>query len=472
MQFDMFIGLEVHVQLRTRSKMFSSAPVNYHAAANSQVAWFDVAMPGTLPVVNKKAIEMAIIFGIAINANIARTITFARKNYFYPDLSKGYQISQSTNPIIQNGRIEIFTKNGTKAIRIERAHLEEDAGKSVHYIVNNKSGIDYNRAGTPLLEVVTYPDFRNSEEVINYLKAIRELVYHLGICDGNMQEGSLRCDVNLSIKENTAKHLGVRVELKNINSFKFIKEAINHEYRRQVNCIKNCVPIIQESRLYDSKKNKTRSMRNKENSCDYRYCPDPDLLPIPITYKEIDLISMKMPILPKARRKRYAIDLGIDAVNFLMEDIEISNYYDQVCKSISPKAAYHWISNEMKALFNREQKPFDSKIIPPYVLVKIIQYVNTKTISMPSAKKVLQHYYRYPADIDKIIGELGLRQSNDISVIEELIDEVFSINKKQFNQYLDGKTEISSFFIGQVMKKTKGKANPKLVSELISKKLV
>ena len=471
MQFDMVIGLEVHVQLKTRSKMFSSAPINYGAAANTQAAWVDLAMPGTLPVVNKKAIEMAIMFGIAINAEISRNSFFARKNYFYPDLPKGYQISQSSNPIVQNGEIEITTNRGTKIIHIERAHLEEDAGKSVHHLVTDGTGIDYNRAGTPLLEVVTHPDFRSSEEVISYLKAIHQLVCHLDICDGNMQEGSLRCDVNLSIKKQGSETLGTRVELKNINSFKFIESAINYEYQRQVSHIENNVPIVQESRLYDPENNETRSMRNKENAFDYRYFPDPDLLPVIVTSQEIDRITDEMPMLPGVRQRKYAENLGADAVNFLMEHVEIANYYDRVCRSIPPKVAYNWVSTELQALFNREQKPFNAEAIPAHILIEIIQQVDTEAISVKSAKKVLQHYYAHPADINAIIDQLGLRQSNDISAVETLVHEIISNNKKQVDQYLSGKTQLLGFFVGQVMKKSQGKANPKQVSEVISQKL-
>lgn len=471
MQFEMVIGLEVHVQLKTHAKMFSSAPIDYGASPNSQASWVDFAMPGTLPVVNKRAIDMAIMFGIAINAKISRNSFFARKNYFYPDLPKGYQISQSNNPIVQNGAIEITTSKGAKTIHIERAHLEEDAGKSVHHLINDGTGVDYNRAGTPLLEVVTQPDFRSSEEVISYVKTIHQLVCHLGICDGNMQEGSLRCDVNLSIKEQGTHALGTRTELKNLNSFKFIESAISYEYQRQISQIENNIPIIQESRLYDPDKNETRSMRSKENAFDYRYFPDPDLLPIIVTAAEIEKIKHDMPMLPDVRQKKYTENLGIDAVNFLMAHVNIADYYDQLCKAIAPKIAYNWISTELQALFNREQTPFNAKAIPAEVLIEIIQQVDSDTISIKSSKKVLQAYYAQPLAVNDIIDQLGLRQSNDISAIEALADAVISHNKKQVDEYLSGKTQLLGFFVGQVMKKSQGKANPKQVSEVISRKL-
>lgn len=467
----MFIGLEVHVQLKTNSKIFSSAPVNYNATANTQASWIDLAMPGTLPVINKKAIEMAIMFGIAINANISRNSFFTRKNYFYPDLPKGYQITQSTNPIIQNGKIEITAQKGTKMIHIKSAHLEEDAGKSIHHLIDGCSGIDYNRAGTPLLEIVTHPDFRNSEEVISYLKKIHELVCHLGICDGNMQEGSLRCDVNLSVKEKNSETLGTRVELKNINSFKFIKNAISYEYQRQVDNIKNNIPIVQESRLYDPKENKTKSMRGKESTADYRYLPDPDLLNIVVTSQEIDRVAKTIATLPNIRRKRYAENLCDNSVSFLMTNVEIANYYDRVCQSISPKTAYNWVSIELQSLFHREQKPFNPSKIPSGILIEIIQQVDAEIISAKSARKVLQHYYERPESVNKIVDRLGIRQNNDELTTETLADKIFSVNKKQVVQYLSGRTQLLSFFIGQVMKASRGKANPKRVSNVINQKL-
>ena len=467
----MFIGLEVHVQLKTNSKIFSSAPVNYNATANTQTSWVDLAMPGTLPIINKKAVEMAIMFGIAINAKISRNSFFTRKNYFYPDLPKGYQITQSTNPIVQNGKIEIIAQQSTKMIHIKSAHLEEDAGKSIHHLIDGCSGIDYNRAGIPLLEIVTHPDFRNSEEVISYLKKIHELVCHLGICDGNMQEGSLRCDVNLSVKKKKSETLGTRVELKNINSFKFIENAINYEYQRQIDNIKNNIPIVQESRLYDPKKNKTKSMRSKESIADYRYFPDPDLLNVVITSQEIDRIAKKIVTLPNIRRKRYAENLCDNSVSFLMAHVEIANYYDRVCQSISPKTAYNWVSIELQSLFHSEQKSFNPSKIPPDILIKIIQQVDAEIISAKSAKTVLQHYYEHPEDVNKIVNRLGLRQNNDRFRTETLADKIFSINKKQVVQYLSGRNQLLSFFIGQVIKASHGKANPKQVSEVINQKL-
>ncbi|WP_440616603.1 Asp-tRNA(Asn)/Glu-tRNA(Gln) amidotransferase subunit GatB [Cysteiniphilum sp. 6C5] len=470
MSYEMVIGLEVHVQLQTQTKIFSNSATLYGQEPNTQVSFLDIALPGTLPVVNKKAIDMAVMFGLAVDATISKNSFFARKNYFYPDLPKGYQISQSNNPIVQNGQLEITTSKGVKTIRIERAHLEEDAGKSVHDFIGDQTGLDYNRAGTPLLEIVTHPDFRSAEEVICYLKSLHQLVQHLRICDGNMQEGSFRCDVNLSIRK-PGDDLGTRAELKNINSFRFIESAIHYEYQRQVNVLDKGGIITQETRLYDPDNNETRSMRSKENAFDYRYFPDPDLLPIILSNEEIENIHSQMPLLPKVRRETYTKTLNADEVNFLMDNPTITDYYDALAKSIPARAAYNWVAVELQAVFNRAQSTFDAKRVPVEILLEIIASVDKDEISLKSAKAVLQHYYEQPQAIQSIVDQLGVRQSNDLGFVESLVDEIISNNPQQVQDYRAGNKKLLSFFVGQIMKISKGKANPKQVNEILNKKL-
>ncbi|WP_119329159.1 Asp-tRNA(Asn)/Glu-tRNA(Gln) amidotransferase subunit GatB [Cysteiniphilum halobium] len=470
MSYEMVIGLEVHVQLQTQAKIFSQAATLYGQAPNSQVSFLDIALPGTLPVVNKKAIDMAVMFGLAIDATISKNSFFARKNYFYPDLPKGYQISQSNNPIVQNGQLEITTNKAIKTIRIERAHLEEDAGKSVHDFIGDQTGLDYNRAGTPLLEIVTHPDFRSAEEVVCYLKDLHQLVQHLGICDGNMQEGSFRCDVNLSIRK-PGNALGTRAELKNINSFRFIEGAIHYEYQRQVNTLEKGGIITQETRLYDPDSNETRSMRSKENAFDYRYFPDPDLLPILLSDEEIMRIKSQMPLLPKVRREAYTKTLNADEVNFLMDNPKVADYYDALTQSIAPKTAFNWVAVELQAVFNRAQSTFDATCVPVKILLELITSVDKDEISLKSAKAVLQQYYDQPQAIQSIIDQLGVRQSNDLGLVESLVNEILANNPQQVQDYRAGNKKLLSFFVGQIMKNSKGKANPKQVNEILNKKL-
>ncbi|WP_395946357.1 Asp-tRNA(Asn)/Glu-tRNA(Gln) amidotransferase subunit GatB [Caedibacter taeniospiralis] len=470
MSYEMVIGLEVHVQLKTKAKIFSNAASLYGQVPNTQVSFVDIALPGTLPVVNKKAIEMAIKFGVAVDAMISKNSFFARKNYFYPDLPKGYQISQSHNPIVQNGKLNIQTSKGAKTIRIERAHLEEDAGKSVHDFIGEQTGLDYNRAGTPLLEIVTHPDFRSAEEVVCYLKDLHQLVQHLGICDGNMQEGSFRCDVNLSVRKEN-EPLGTRAELKNINSFRFIESAIHYEYQRQIRLLEKGEKITQETRLYDADKNETRSMRSKENAFDYRYFPDPDLLPMMISVEEIEAIKADIPMLPKVRQEAYAKVLNDDEVSFLMDNPEVADYYDRLAASLAPRVAYNWVAVELQALFNKAQTAFNPDSVPVAIVHEIIQSIEKDEISLKSAKAVLQNYYETSQPIQRIIDQLGVRQHNDAGLVEALIDEVMAQSPKQVEDYRAGNVKLLSFFVGQVMKSSKGKANPKQVNEVLIKKL-
>lgn len=468
--YEMAIGLEVHVQLKTNTKLFSNTINSYGKEPNAQANFFDVALCGTLPLINTKAVEMAIMFGLAINANISKNSYFARKNYFYPDLPKGYQITQSHNPIVQHGKMDIKTNEGTKIIHIDRAHLEEDAGKSLHNFMHNQTGIDYNRAGMPLLEIVTQPSFFNAQEVISFLKSLHQLVKHLEICDGNMQNGSFRCDVNLSVhKKNTP--LGTRVELKNINSFRFIEHAIYYEYQRQISVLESGKKIIQETRFYDSNSNKTRRMRKKENIFDYRYIPDPDLLPVILSEQQIEQIRFKMPKLPKIRQKEYAEFLEIDQIKFLMDNPNIANYYDMLVKKISPQNAFNWIKVELQTIFNRGKIPFNPNQFPVEILFEIIEHIDKEEISLKAAREVLQKYYDQPKPIKLIIKKLGIEQNNDTNFTEDLVVQSLSNHNRIVRDYYLGNKRLLTFLIGSVMKASGGKANPKKVREILLRKL-
>ncbi|AJC48482.1 Asp-tRNA(Asn)/Glu-tRNA(Gln) amidotransferase subunit GatB [Allofrancisella guangzhouensis] len=471
MNWEMVIGLEVHIQLNTKSKLFSSSATKYGQHQNSQASFLDLGLPGTLPVVNKEAIRKAIIFGLAVDAKISKDSFFARKNYFYPDLPKGYQISQSNNPIVQDGKLDIQTSKGDKVIRIERAHIEEDAGKSIHGYVAGETGLDYNRAGTPLLEIVTYPDFRSAEEVVVYLKKLHQLVKHLNICDGNMQEGSFRCDVNLSIRPQGQAEFGTRAELKNINSFRFIDKAIEYEYARQVAVLESGGLVIQETRLYDADANETRSMRAKEDAFDYRYFPDPDLLPLKITDEYIEEIKSQMPLKPEQREELYRKHLGDQEVEFLLSNLELADYYDQLVKKFDYKLAYNWLTVDLISTLNRLEKEFDADILPPDVLSQIIESVQKDIISQKSARQVMFSYVENPKDIDKIIEELGLKQVSDEGALRKLVQDIIKANPEQATDFKAGKTKLMSFFIGLAMKASKGKANPKQVNQIVQEEL-
>lgn len=471
MKWEMVIGLEVHIQLNTKSKLFSSAANKYGQHQNTQAAFLDLGLPGTLPVVNKEAIRKAVIFGLAVDATISKDSFFARKNYFYPDLPKGYQISQSNNPIVQEGKLEIETSKGNKIIRIERAHLEEDAGKSVHGYVGDETGLDYNRAGTPLLEIVTYPDFRSAEEVVVYLKKLHQLVKHLNICDGNMQEGSFRCDVNLSIRPEGEKEFGTRAELKNINSFRFIESAIAYEFSRQVAVLEKGEKVVQETRLYDADANETRSMRAKEDAFDYRYFPDPDLLPLIITDEYIQDIKTNMPLKPEQREALYREHLGEQEVEFLLSNLEIADYYDQVAKSVGYKIAYNWITVDLISILNRLEKEFSGDIVPVNILEEIITNTQSDVISQKAAKQVIGAYIESPKNVDTLIEELGLKQVSDEGAIRELVQGIIRDNPEQAADFKAGKDKLMGFFVGQAMKASKGKANPKQVNQIVQEEL-
>ena len=479
-KWETVIGLEIHAQLSTKSKIFSGASTNYGADPNTQACAVDLGLPGVLPVINEEAIQMAIKFGLAINAKIPKTSVFARKNYFYPDLPKGYQISQFELPIVSNGHIEIETENKkNKTIRITRAHLEEDAGKSNHDEFIGFTGIDLNRAGNPLLEIVSEPDMSNAKEAISYLKKIHTLVCYLKICDGNMQEGSFRCDANVSIKLKKQKELGTRTEIKNLNSFKFIESAINYEIERQINVIESDKTVVQETRLYDSNKNETRSMRSKEEANDYRYFPDPDLLPILITDETKEAIKKSIPELPDVKCKRYQKELALskyDSDN-LTSNPDIADYFEETIKITNgnAKICANWIMGDLSASLNKKNIAIKNSPVSAKMLGDLINLIIDKTISGKIAKTVFEAMWNGEGNAISIIESKDLKQVTDSDKIEKIIDEIIVENSSQVEQYKDSldekKQKLISFFVGQIMKKSRGKANPKQVNELLKEKL-
>ena len=479
-KWETVIGLEIHAQLSTKSKIFSGASTNYGADPNTQACAVDLGLPGVLPVINEEAIQMAIKFGLAINAKIPKTSVFARKNYFYPDLPKGYQISQFELPIVSNGHIEIETENKkNKTIRITRAHLEEDAGKSNHDEFIGFTGIDLNRAGNPLLEIVSEPDMSNAKEAISYLKKIHTLVCYLKICDGNMQEGSFRCDANVSIKLKKQKELGTRTEIKNLNSFKFIESAINYEIERQINVIESDKTVVQETRLYDSNKNETRSMRSKEEANDYRYFPDPDLLPILIADETKEAIKKSIPELPDVKCKRYQKELALskyDSDN-LTSNPDIADYFEETIKITNgnAKICANWIMGDLSASLNKKNIAIKNSPVSPKMLGDLINLIIDKTISGKIAKTVFEAMWNGEGNAISIIESKDLKQVTDSGKIEKIIDEIITENSSQVEQYKNSsdekKQKLIGFFVGQIMKKSKGKANPKQVNELLKEKL-
>ena len=475
MNWDIVIGLEIHTQLATQSKIFSGAATQFGAQPNTQACAVDLALPGVLPVLNKEVVMMAVKFGLAIDAKINSPSIFARKNYFYPDLPKGYQISQFEIPIVGQGLIDIELDDGsTKSIGITRAHLEEDAGKSVHDIFTNNTAIDLNRAGTPLLEIVSEPDMRSVEEVIAYAKKIHSLVRYLGISDGNMAEGSFRCDVNISLKPKGQTGLGTRTELKNINSFKFISNAIDYEVERQRNILETGGQITQETRLYDPVKNETRSMRSKEEANDYRYFPDPDLLPVEIDAQTLVDIKNSLPELADKKCKRFIDTLGLskyDAKTLTVQK-DLADYFEAVLSvGKVAKICANWILVELMAVLNKHQLDISQSPISAQQLGGLIVRISDNTISGKIAKIVFIDMLDGQGSADEIIDKKGLKQMTDSGAIEAIIDEVIANNPKQIEQYKGGNTKIFGFFIGQVMKATGGKANPQQINQLFKQKL-
>jgi len=479
MQWEIVIGLEIHAQLTTASKIFSGSATTFGAEPNTQASLIDLGMPGTLPVLNAQAVRNAVKFGLAINAEIAPTNVFARKNYFYPDLPKGYQISQMDLPIVGKGFVDITLDDGSiKRVGVTRAHLEEDAGKSLHEDFQGMSGIDLNRAGTPLLEIVSEPDMRSAKEAVAYAKTIHSLVRYLGICDGNMAEGSLRCDCNVSIRPRGQEAFGTRCEIKNVNSFRFIEKAINTEVQRQIELIEDGGTVVQETRLYDPNKDETRSMRSKEEANDYRYFPDPDLLPVIIEPAFLDEIRGELPELPQQKRERFESQFGLSAydASVLSAQRELADYFEQVQRECGDaKLAANWVMGELSSLLNREDLDISQSPVSASQLGGMIARIKDNTISGKIAKTVFEAMAAGEGDADQIIDKRGLKQVTDTGAIDAMLDEVLAANAEQVEQYRaadeNKRGKMFGFFVGQAMKASKGKANPQQVNELLRKKL-
>ena len=474
MTWETVIGLEVHVQLSTKTKLFSGASTTFGSEPNTQVDLIDLGLPGVLPVANKEAFYKAIRFGLATNAEINQVSMFDRKNYFYPDLPKGYQITQMEKPIVGTGSILINVDGAEKLINITRAHLEEDAGKSIHDLFDGETGVDLNRAGTPLLEIVSEPEISNAKEAVAYFKAIHQLVTFLDICDGNMAQGSMRCDVNVSVKKIDDKALGTRAEIKNINSFKFIERAINFEVARQIKRLEKGESIIQETRLYDSIKNETRSMRSKEAANDYRYFPEPDLLPVVISDKELEEIRITLPELPKQKEIRFIKEHSLEEseAKILASSKAMANLFeDASTKTKDSNLIAKWLVGDVSALLNKENISIEESNLSSVNFAKLIERISDKTISGKIAKSVLEEIWVSGNDVDLIIQEKGLVQIQDESILEDIAKKIIEANPDQVNAYKGGKEKLFGFFVGQVMKETQGKANPQGVNEVLKKLL-
>ena len=474
MTWQTVIGLEIHVQLSTKSKLFSGASTGFGAEPNTHVDLVDMGLPGVLPVPNKDAFLKAIRFGLATNAEINQVSSFDRKNYFYPDLPKGYQITQMAMPIVGKGSIKIFANGEEKIINITRAHLEEDAGKSVHDLFDGETGIDLNRAGTPLLEIVSEPEIANAKEAVAYFKAIRQIVTFLDICDGVMAEGSMRCDVNVSMKKVDDSELGTRAEIKNINSFKFIERAIAFEIDRQTKILESGGSVVQETRLYDSVKNETRSMRSKEEANDYRYFPEPDLLPVVISDKELEEIRLSLPELPEQKEKRYINEVKLEEseARIIASSKTMANMFEDAClKTVDSSLVARWLVGEVSALLNKDNIEIDESKLTSNNFAVLIERISDKTISGKIAKSVLEEIWESGNDVDSIINDKGLVQIQDESLLENIAKKIIEDNPAQVNAYKAGKDRLFGFFVGQVMKETQGKANPQSVNEILKKLL-
>ena len=474
MEWETVIGLEIHAQLATNSKIFSGSSTAYGAEPNTQASLVDLGMPGVLPVLNKKAVEMAIRFGLAINATITPRSVFARKNYFYPDLPKGYQISQFELPVVAQGYLDIELDDGSsKRIGVTRAHLEEDAGKSLHEDFHGKTGIDLNRAGTPLLEIVSEPDLRSAKEAVAYMKKMHALVRYLGVCDGNMQEGSFRCDANVSVRK-PGQPFGTRAEIKNLNSFRFIERAIHYEVERQIELLESGGKVIQETRLYDPDQGETRSMRSKEDANDYRYFPDPDLLPVEITATEIEAIRATLPELPTAKKQRFmqTYHLGSYEADALTSSSELGDYFERVAQGTQDaKLAANWLMGGLAALLNKHELEISAAPVAAETLTQLLNRIKDQTLSSTAAKDVLEALWRGEGSVDAIIEAKGLKQISDTSAIEAMLDEIIANNPSQVAEYRSGKDKLFAFFVGQAMKASKGKANPSTVNDILKQKL-
>jgi aspartyl-tRNA(Asn)/glutamyl-tRNA(Gln) amidotransferase subunit B len=472
--WEVVIGIETHAQLRTKSKIFSGAATAFGAPPNTQTSAVDIALPGVLPVLNRAAVEHAIRFGLAVGATINRRSIFARKNYFYPDLPKGYQISQYEQPIVQGGTIRIAAGDGEKAIRLTRAHLEEDAGKSLHEDFHGMTGIDLNRAGTPLLEIVSEPDLRGAKEAVAYARALHALVVWIGICDGNMQEGSFRCDANVSVRRPGAP-LGTRCELKNLNSFRFMERAIEFEARRQIELVEDGRRVEQETRLYDPQRDETRSLRSKEEAHDYRYFPDPDLLPLAITAEDIERVRATLPELPTARRERFVRQYGLSAYDagVLTGSRAAADYFEALVKAsgVEAKLAANWQMGELAAALNRDERDIADSRISPSDLGWLIGQVARGELTGKMAKRAFEASWQNGVSPQRVVEREGLKPISDVGTIEKLVDDVLAANAQQLADYRAGKQKAFNSLVGQVMKASGGKANPAQVNEILRRKL-
>lgn len=475
MNWEVVIGLEVHTQLQTRSKIFSGSATAYGAEPNSQADLVDLAFPGVLPVLNKQAVEMALTFGLAIKAHINRLSAFDRKLYFYPDLPKGYQISQFHTPIVGTGFLDVELDDGqVKRIGITRAHLEEDAGKSLHDVYQGMTGIDLNRAGTPLLEIVSEPDMRSAAEAVAYLKTLHSLVTYLGICDGNMQEGSFRCDANVSVRPKGATSFGTRAEIKNVNSFRYVEKAIHYEVERQIELIESGGQVVQETRLYDASTNTTRSMRSKEEANDYRYFPDPDLLKVHVSQDMIDRIQAELPELPWHKQERFKEQYGLTAYDakVMSSSRALADYFESVVsQGVTAKCAANWVMGDLAAFLNKHNLDITYSPVSAEAFALLLKRIEDDTISGKTAKIVFEAMWLNEGSADQIIEARGFKQVNDSSALEKIIDDLMAANPSQVAEYRSGKDKLFGFFVGQAMKASKGQAKPQQLNDLLKAKL-
>ncbi len=476
MTWESVIGLEVHAQLATRSKIFSGASTAYGAAPNVNACAVDLGLPGVLPVLNEEAVRMAVMFGLAVHAEIAGRCIFARKNYFYPDLPKGYQISQYEQPIVRGGYLMVDGGDGeAMRVRLTRAHLEEDAGKSVHDAYQGQTGIDLNRAGTPLLEIVSEPDLRSAQQASACMRAIHAIVRYLGICDGNMQEGSFRCDANVSVRRRGEERLGTRTEIKNLNSFRFLEHAIEHEIERQIELIEGGGEVVQETRLYDPERHQTRPMRGKEEANDYRYFPDPDLLPVEVDAAFVESVRAALPELPDAKRARFASQYGLadEPARLLTASRDVAQYFELVVQASGGLArqAANWVTGELAAALNRHDIEIASAPVDAAALGAILRRLEDGTLSATMAKQVFEAVWNGEGDPDTVIAARGLEQVTDSGALEAMVDDVLAANPDQVEQFRAGKHKVLGFLVGQVMKASGGKADPKRVNALMRERL-
>lgn len=474
MKYEAIIGLEVHAQMLTDTKIFCGCSTKFGSEPNTQSCPVCIGMPGVLPVLNKKALEFTIKTGLAMDCRISPYSRFARKNYFYPDLPKGYQISQYELPICEHGYTEIVIDGNIKKIGITRIHMEEDAGKNIHEGAANYSFVDLNRAGVPLMEIVSEPDIRSPGEAVEFMKKLRTVLRYLGVCDGNMEQGSLRCDANVSVRPIGQKELGIRTEVKNINSFRFVEKALDYEIRRQTKVLEDGGKVVQETRLWDSETGTTQSMRGKEEAHDYRYFPEPDLVPIMVEQEWIDEIKSSLPELPGIKMERFVSVYGLPEhdTGFLTSEKSVADWYEEAVRlGGQPKAVSNWIMVELMRLLNEENKSIEDSTLKPRQLVEMLTLIETGTISGKIAKTVFEEMYKTGKDADVIVKEKGLVQISDVGEIEKAVDDVISKNPKEVERFKAGEEKLIVFFVGQVMKLTKGKANPQMVNELLKKKL-